>query len=177
MISAANIQDIPSLLHLVNNSYRGEKARKGWTHEADIVDGDVRIDESSLKEMIQNPNAVVLKYVENDKVIGCVHLEKQSHKLYLGMLSVLPQKQAQGVGKKLLKASEAFAKENNFNTIEMTVISMRNELIAWYERNGYKKTGETKPFPDDGKFGNPKQPVEFIVLQKKLLKLQSADQP
>ncbi len=168
MISAANIKDIPFLLHLVNNAYRGDNARKGWTHEADIIGGNVRIDKSSLKEMIQNPNAVVLKFAESDKIIGCVHLEKQPHKLYLGMLSVLPQRQAQGIGKKLLKASEVFAKENQFNIIEMTVISMRNELIAWYEKNGYKKTGETKPFPDDGKFGNPKQPVEFIVLQKQL---------
>lgn len=168
MISAANIKDIPCLLHLVNNSYRGEKARKGWTHEADIIDGNVRIDETSLKEMIQNPNAIVLKYVESDKIFGCVHLEKQPHKLYLGMLSVLPQKQAQGIGKKMLRASEVFAKKNNFNTIEMTVISIRNELIAWYERNGYKNTGETKPFPGDGKFGNPKQSIKFIVLQKQL---------
>lgn len=166
MISVATIKDIPFLLYLVNSAYRGEPARKGWTHEADLIDGDKRIDENSLKEMIQNPNAVVLKYVESDELLGCVHLEKQHHQLYLGMLCVLPQKQAHGIGKKLLKASEQFAKQNHFNTIVMTVISIRNELIAWYEKHGYKKTGATKPFPDDGKFGNPKQSINFIVLKK-----------
>ena len=84
------------------------------------------------------------------------------------MLSVSPEIQAQGIGKKLLKAADDYAKQNGCNAVEMTVISVRKELIAWYERNGFKDTGKKEPFPDDGKFGNPKQRLEFIYFEKNL---------
>lgn len=167
-ISTATVNDIPQLLQLINNAYRGEEAKKGWTHEADLIDGTMRTDESSLKELIQKPNAVILKYELNEKISGCVYLEKKENKLYLGMLSVSPQIQAQGIGKKLLTAADDYGKQNNCSAIEMTVISVRKELIAWYERNGYSQTTKREPFPDDGKFGNPRQQLEFIYLEKQL---------
>lgn len=165
-ISVATINDIPQLLQLINNAYRGEEAKKGWTHEADLIDGTVRTDAASLKELIQKPNAVFLKYALDDTIVGCVYLEKKESKLYLGMLSVSPQIQAQGIGKELLKASDDYAKQNDCNKIEMTVISVRKELIAWYERNGYQQTSKTELFPADGRFGNPKQPLKFVYLEK-----------
>ncbi|MGZ3925246.1 MAG: GNAT family N-acetyltransferase, partial [Flavisolibacter sp.] len=82
------------------------------------------------------------------------------------MLSVSPEIQAQGIGKKLLKAADQHAKNNNCSVIEMTVISVRHELIAWYERNGYHKTSKKEPFPNDGRFGNPRQELEFVYLEK-----------
>jgi ribosomal protein S18 acetylase RimI-like enzyme len=166
-ISFATVDDAIPILQLVNNAYRGEEAKKGWTHEADLIDGTLRIDEKSLKELLRNPNAVVLKCTdEKDQIIGCVYLEKSGKKLYLGMLSVSPDVQAQGIGKKLLSASEDYALQNNCTAIDMTVISIRHELIAWYERNGYSQTGETKPFPDDNRFGTPRMPIEFVVMEK-----------
>ena len=84
------------------------------------------------------------------------------------MLTVAPQLQANGIGKLLLTAAENYAKENNFESIIMTVISVRTELIAWYERRGYLNTGQTKPFPNDANFGIPKQELKFIVMEKKL---------
>lgn len=167
-ISVATIDDIPRLLKLINNAYRGEEAKKGWTHEADLIDGTKRTDEASLKELIQKPNAVILKYQQDEKITGCVYLEKKGNKLYLGMLSVSPEVQAQGIGKKMLKAADDHAKQNGCNAIEMTVISVREELVAWYERNGFKDTGKKEPFPDDGKFGNPRLRLEFIYLEKQL---------
>ncbi|HWI89861.1 MAG TPA: GNAT family N-acetyltransferase [Flavisolibacter sp.] len=167
-ISVATIDDIALLLQLINNAYRGQEAKKGWTHEADLIEGTKRTDEASLKELIQKPNAVILKYQQNEKIVGCVYLEKKGSKLYLGMLSVLPEIQAQGIGKKLMKAADEYAEQNNCNTIEMTVISVRKELIACYERNGFKYTGKKEPFPEDGKFGNPRQQLEFIYLEKML---------
>lgn len=167
-ISIATIEDIPQLLPLINNAYRGEEAKKGWTHEADLIDGSMRTDEQSLRELIQKPGAVILKYLHDKKITGCVYLEKKENKLYLGMLSVSPEIQAQGIGKKLLNAAEEYAGENNCGLIEMTVISVRTELIAWYERNGYQNTGRTEPFPADGRFGNPRVPLEFVFLEKKL---------
>lgn len=167
-ISRAQKADIPQLLQLVNSAYRGEEAKKGWTHEADLIEGELRTDAQSLEEMMEKPGAVILKYVLDGKIRGCVYLEKQEKKLYLGMLSVSPEIQAQGIGKKLLQSAEAYARQNHCSYIEMTVISLRKELIAWYERNGYQNTSETKPFHDDGRFGNPVQPIHFIVMEKRL---------
>ncbi|HTM93807.1 MAG TPA: GNAT family N-acetyltransferase [Flavisolibacter sp.] len=167
-ISIAGINDILQLLQLINSAYRGEEAKKGWTHEADLIDGTIRTDAISLEQLIQKPNAVILKYELDGKLAGCVFLEKKAERLYLGMLSVSPQIQAQGIGKKLLKAAEEHAKEVGCAVIEMTVISVRKELIAWYQRNGYTDTGKREPFPDDGKFGNPREQLEFIYMEKQV---------
>jgi ribosomal protein S18 acetylase RimI-like enzyme len=167
-ISVATVNDIPQLLPLVNSAYRGDQARSGWTHEADLIDGELRIDEFSLTQLIQKQHSVILKYLQPDKIIGCVYLEKQDNKLYLGMLSVNPELQAKGIGKKLLKAAEEYAINNSCHLIEMTVITVRHELIAWYERNGYVKTGKTKPFQEDSKFGVPLRRLEFVVMEKKM---------
>jgi len=170
-IAPATAADIPQLMKLINSAYRGDEAKKGWTHEADLIEGAIRTDADSLRELIHKHNVVILKYMRNEMIGGCVYLEKKEDRLYLGMLSVSPQIQAKGVGKKLLKAAEDHARKSNCNRIEMTVISVRKELIAWYERNGYRKTDKTEPFPDDGKFGNPKQPLEFVYLEKQLSSL------
>jgi ribosomal protein S18 acetylase RimI-like enzyme len=167
-IERATLADIPRLNTLVNSAYRGEISKQGWTTEADLIDG-TRLDESVLIEIIQRPDTTVLIYREHEKLLGCVELRKEQNKLYLGMLSVKPNTQGQGIGKKLLAAAEVFANENSCTTIFMSVISVRTELIAWYERHGYVLTGEHKPFivPDE-RWGIPKAPLEFLFLEKKL---------
>ncbi|MCU0338976.1 MAG: GNAT family N-acetyltransferase [Spirosomaceae bacterium] len=166
MISIATPSDIPQLNVLINSAYRGESSKKGWTTEADLL-GGIRTDDENLSDLFQKPNAVLLKYTENEEITGCVFLENQGHQLYLGMLTVSPELQGGGVGKKLLEAAEAQARAWGLPKIGMTVISVRKDLIAWYERRGYHHTGETKPFPmDDPKFGLPKQFLEFIVMEK-----------
>lgn len=168
-ITPASIEDIPQLVSLVNSAYRGEASKKGWTTEADLLDG-IRTDEASLYIIMNKPSAVFLKYL-NDKneITGCVYLEKNKDELYLGMLSVSPEAQAQGIGKKLMKASEDHAQQHGLKAVVMTVISVRTELIVWYERRGYKRTGQIEPFPYDTKSGVPTQPLQFIIM-KKLLK-------
>jgi ribosomal protein S18 acetylase RimI-like enzyme len=169
MISKATITDIPAMNVLVNSAYRGESSKKGWTTEEHLL-GGIRTDEDGLLELMQKPSNTFLKYTDNQEIIGIVLLEKQTDYLYLGMLTVQPGLQGGGFGKKLLQAAEIFAKEQRLSKIQMTAISVRAELIAWYLRNGYKATGETKPFPmDDPKFGEPKQFLEFIVLEKELV--------
>jgi ribosomal protein S18 acetylase RimI-like enzyme len=168
-ISKATIEDIPSLLKVINAAYRGEASTKGWTTEAHLLVGELRTDEASLLELFNNKNAVVLKFINNNEaILGNVYLEKQKDKLYLGLFSVSPDAQSQGIGKQLLKAADEYAAEQNCSSIYMTVISARHELIAWYMRHGYKPTGESKPFPADERFGVPTQPLELIVLQKTL---------
>jgi ribosomal protein S18 acetylase RimI-like enzyme len=168
MIRTAGLSDIPELTRLVNSAYRGDVSRKGWTTEADLLDGELRTDEPSLLQLLKNPEAIVLKFVSDDHITGCVYLEKQGNALYLGMLSVSPIAQARGIGKKLLKAAEKYASHHGCDCIVMTVISLRNELIAWYERHGYKWNGATKPFPEDERFGKARRPLQFFVLEKKL---------
>ncbi len=167
-ITKATLKDIPQLVVLINSAYRGDDSKKGWTTEADLLDG-IRTDAVSLEEMIANKDAVFLQsFNEHNVLQACVYLERRQNKMYLGMLTVSPLEQAKGIGKQLLIEAEKYATEQKCTTIEMTVISLRTELIAWYEKNGYYNTGETKPFPSDIKFGIPKQPLEFIVMQKEI---------
>ena len=167
VIVPATGQDIPALNALVNGAYRGDTSRKGWTTEADILDG-IRTSEEALRAMLQNPASTILKCEAEGQLLGCVYLEKKEPELYLGMLTVSPDMQTSGIGKRLLLAAEQLALEQRCQTISMTVITVRHELIAWYERRGFRTTGETKPFPDDPAFGIPKQPLEFIVMKKEL---------
>ena len=167
-ISKATQQDIPELVILINSAYRGESSKKGWTTEADLL-GGIRADADSLQQIISKETAAILKFCEEDNVIeACVYLEKKNNKMYLGLLTVSPLLQAKGIGKKLLIAAEEYAREQNCSAMQMTVISVRNELINWYERHGYYKTGETQPFPADEKFGVQKQPLQFIVMEKEI---------
>ena len=167
-LKKATLKDIPDLLKLINGAYRGDSAKQGWTTEADLLDG-VRTDAESLAEMINNSNAVILQsFNEDDELQACVYLEKKQSTMYLGMLTVSPLEQAKGIGKQLLYEAEKYAEQQACNFIEMTVISLRKELIAWYEKHGYNSTGETKPFPNDIKFGIPRQPLEFIVMNKEI---------
>lgn len=167
-ITKATFQDIPQLVTLINSAYRGEGSRQGWTTEADLLDG-LRTDADSLEKMVHNQDAVIIKFCNEGNVLqGCVYLEKKENKMYLGMLTVSPLEQAKGIGKELLFAAEKYAADQECAAVEMTVISLRDELIAWYQKHGYYKTGETKPFPSDEKFGIPKQPLEFVVMQKEV---------
>lgn len=170
IIVKATLADVPVLNVLINSAYRGESSKKGWTTEADLLDG-IRTDSESLSELLNKPGSVMLLYKNDDeKIVGCVNLQKQNDKIYLGMLTVNPELQGGGVGKRLLKASEDYAKENGCTKIYMTVISLRKELIAWYERQGYHVTGEKKPFPmNDPKFGLPKTQLDFIVMEKNIV--------
>jgi predicted N-acetyltransferase YhbS len=167
-IQSATAADVPALNKLVNSAYRGESSRKGWATEADLIDG-TRIDEVALLDLINERNTTILKYTEEGVILGCVELRKENDSLYLGMLTVNPELQAKGIGKKLMFAGEDFAREQHCKKIKMTVVSVRDKLIAWYIRHGYKLTGERKPFkmPDE-RWGIPKQPLEFVVMEKVL---------
>ena len=137
------MHDIPQLVTLINNAYRGEDSKNGWTTEADLLSG-LRTDTGDLEKMINKQDAVILKFCNEDNVLlGCVYLQKKDNKMYLGMLTVSPWQQAKGIGKKLLFAAEKYAGDQKCSVVEMTVISVRYELINWYQKHGYHKTGET----------------------------------
>lgn len=171
MICPCVLADVPQLNILVNRAYRGDSSRKGWTTEADLLDG-IRVDEERLVTMIEKPDSIILKALdESNKLIGCVHLEKQGTRLYLGMLTVDPLLQSRGTGKQLLAAAEDEARKRDCTSIFMTVIDTRTELINWYVRHGFQLTSGKKPFPaDDPQFGLPKKFLEFVVLEKQVSK-------
>jgi predicted N-acetyltransferase YhbS len=161
----ATAADAPALDKLVNSAYRGESSKKGWTTEADLLDG-IRTSEATLKKMITRSNAVILLAEENNELNGCVYLEQQSDALYLRMLTVKPDLQGKGLGAQLMAASEERARELGCTKIKMTVITVRDELIAYYKRKGFVDIGLREDFPNDPAFGIPKQPLQFMVMEK-----------
>lgn len=166
MIEIASRQDIPALVALINSAYRGEGSKQGWTTEADLIQG-LRTDEENLGEIIADPATTFLKYSnEEGQIVACMRLQQQQDRLYLGMLTVSPALQAQGLGKKLLKAADEMALAKNCRSIFMTVFSVRSELVAWYERHGYQKTGKVIPFKHNEKYEIVTQELEFFELEK-----------
>ncbi|HWB26481.1 MAG TPA: GNAT family N-acetyltransferase [Chitinophagaceae bacterium] len=167
-ISSATQAHVPELVSLVNGAYRGEGSKAGWTTEADLLDGQ-RTDAQMLSELLaKENNTILIGTDETNRILGCVYLQQTGAVMYLGMLTVQPKLQAQGIGRRLMAGAEKFATEKHCTSIEMTVISVRHELIAWYNKLGYQPTGASKPFPPDSKFGIAKQPLEFIVVSKTL---------
>ena len=165
----AQTNDADALAALVNSAYRGESSKKGWTTEADLLDGQ-RTDPDSLRQTMRGSHQVYLTAWQDESLRGSVFLEKRGNLAYLGMLTVSPEIQAQGLGKKILQAAEEWVQKNwQVSGIEMTVITSRFELINWYQRRGYALTNRKEPFPyGDEKFGLPKVPdLEFVVLEKK----------
>ena len=168
-IDFATVADITAIKDLLNNAYRGEASKQGWTTEADLITGDTRTNEAMLKQIMEQSGSVFLIYKDaQQEIIGCVNLQQHEDKIYLGMFSVSPQLQGGGIGKKILHAAEEYALHLQKKAIYMSVISLRTELINWYRRHGYTDTGERKPFVEDGITGKHLRPLEFMMLEKPL---------
>ena len=168
MITQATIADAAELSALINSAYRGETSKKGWTTEADLLEG-TRTTPKELATIITTPHHYLLKFIRDEKIIGSVLLIAKKDVLYLGMLTVSPELQNSGIGKQLLQAAEQLAQQLELSRIQMTVIGIRKELLAWYIRNGYEDTGVREPFPfGEGDKALTSEPLDFIVLEKKL---------
>ena len=171
VIRQATAADLTALHMLVESAYRGDSARRGWSHEADLLDGQ-RTDAQELNGLLADPAQVVLVAEQEGALIGCVAVTGQGRgAAYLGMLSVDPDRQAGGLGRRLVRVAEQHAAERFGATrMEMTVIHCRAELIAWYERLGYGLTGERRPFPmQDPRFGLPRvDDLTFVVMARDL---------
>jgi GNAT superfamily N-acetyltransferase len=163
---------IYGLVALVNSAYRGDSSKKGWTTEADFLDGQ-RTDPLEIQKLLEHSNESILGYLNpsQEAPLACVRLRRDGTNGYLGMLTVSPTLQAQGMGRKLLESAEVWAKKNwHIEEMHMTVISIRTELIDWYIRRGYTLTNEFQPFPyGDERFGIPlRKDLRFQILRKKL---------
>lgn len=168
----ATLADIPALVALVTSAYRGDISRQGWTTEADMLDGP-RIDPEVLRVDIERPcsRVIIAEGLHGGtlELLACVHVAEDDGAGYLGMFSVRPDGQGGGIGKQMMREAERYAREDlQLPAMRMTVIDIRDELIAFYERRGYRRTGITKPFPyGDERFGIPKRDdLRFEVLEK-----------
>lgn len=165
---AATADDLDALVELVTSAYRGDVSKQGWTTEADMLDGQ-RIDPAALLHDLQRSTSRVVVAEQDGRMLACAHVAEQEGAGYFGMFSVRPDLQGAGVGKLLLAEAERVVREEwRLPAMRMTVIDIRDELIAFYERRGYRRTGITRPFPyGDERYGIPKRDdLRFEILRK-----------
>ncbi|WP_045727196.1 GNAT family N-acetyltransferase [Xanthomonas sp. GPE 39] len=166
----ASLDDLDAIAALVTSAYRGDSSRLGWTTEADLLDG-ARIDPDLLRADILGPRSAVLLAEHDGALIACAHIANNDDAGYFGMFAVQPQAQGQGLGKAVLAEAERIAWQTwRVPVMRMTVIDVREELIAFYQRRGYRRTGIKQPFPyGDARFGLPKRDdLRFEILEKPL---------
>ena len=163
----AAIADVSAIVGLVEAAYRGEESLKGWTSEADFIEGD-RTSADEISSLIRNPDARFVLAFEGGELVGCALIKNEDGQGYFGMFSVRPARQGGGLGKRLIAEAESTARRTwNCKSMKMTVISIRSELIAFYERRGYRQTS-TEPFPFDEHPGVKRTDFHFVVLSKPL---------
>lgn len=168
-IAKAEKRDVGQIAALVNSAYRGELSKQGWTTEADLLVGR-RTETEEILRLISSDDSMFLLCKAEAELIGSVHLQKQAELVCLGMLAVKPSLQGKGIGKQLLLAAELVAQQTwAAGKSVMTVISCRNELIAFYERRGYRRTGVSKAFPVNPELWMPKvADLRLEILEKVL---------
>ena len=165
--------DVPAIVALVESAYRGESGRRGWTTESNLLDGQ-RTDVADVSALISRPGSRVLIAERDGQLKASCHIERREKAGYFGMFAVDPGEQGSGIGKQVLAEAERIVRDEwQCRGINMTVIVQRTELIAWYERRGYRRTGEYQPFPyGDERFGIPRRDdLRFEVLLKDLVEL------
>ncbi|MCW1092501.1 MULTISPECIES: GNAT family N-acetyltransferase [Streptomyces] len=162
--------DVDALVALIESAYRGDASRAGWTTEADILQGQ-RTDPQGVLEVVKAPDSRLLTVERDGRIVACCQLEHRGAHAYFGMFAVSPALQGAGLGKAIIAEAERQARATwGVTEMHMTVISVREDLIAWYERRGYRRTGKTTPFPyGDERFGIPQRDdLRFELLVKPL---------
>ncbi|MFE0097125.1 GNAT family N-acetyltransferase [Streptomyces sp. NPDC059015] len=162
--------DVPALVELIESAYRGDSSRAGWTTEADILDGQ-RTDPEGVRQVIGASGSRLLVVRRGDEMVACCQLEHRGDAAYFGMFAVRPGLQGGGLGRLVITEAERLVREAwGVTEMHMTVISVREELLAWYERRGYRRTGRMTPFPyGDERFGVPRRAdLQFELLVKNL---------
>lgn len=165
----ATADDVSVVVSLVESAFRGDASRAGWTTEAELLDGQ-RTDAVEVRAKITDPAGRFVLAHDGDALVGCVCITVEHGSAHVGMVSVSPGRQAGGLGRALLAEAERVGRSLGCTHGDMTVIRQRAELIAWYERRGWARTGESAPFPyGDERFGRPRRDdLVFDVLRKRL---------
>ena len=169
-IRRATLDDVDAAVALVESAYRGEASRAGWTTEADLLGGR-RTDATDVRACLARPQSQILIADDGGRLVACAHVCVEDAGGYFGLFAVTPGQQGGGLGSAILAAAErVVADEWGLPVMRMTVIDVRDELIAYYQRRGYARTGVHRPFPyGDERFGEPKRAdLRFEVLEKRL---------
>lgn len=169
----AELSDAAAMSQLVNRAYRGETSRKGWTTEADILDG-IRATTKDIAEIINASDQFMLMGELDQKIVACIQCQKQAYDgqsvAQFGMIAVEPSKQNRGHGKDLIQAAEAITKrEWGVAGFAMLVITRRTDIIDFYQRLGYEPTHTYVDFPVNPEKWQPK--VSGLALQYLVKKL------
>lgn len=167
----AEAPDVPVIVALVESAYRGDASRAGWTTEADLLQGQ-RTDTEQIAGLLTAADGVLLVALRDERIVACCQLQNRGARAYFGLFAVSPEAQGGGLGKQVLAYAERYAAtEWSSRHMEMTVIRQRADLIAFYERRGYRDTGIRSPFPyGDDRFGIPqREDLEFTLLEKELV--------
>jgi ribosomal protein S18 acetylase RimI-like enzyme len=162
--------DVDAVVALVESAYRGDASKAGWTTEADMLGGR-RTGADDVLACIERPRSRILLALQDGELRACAHVAEEHAAGYFGMFSVQPNLQGGGIGKAVLDEAERIVRDEwLLPAMRMTVIDIRAELIAWYERRGYRRTGIKKPFPyGDPRYGIPKRDdLRFEILEKNL---------
>lgn len=167
---AATTADVAAVVDLVTAAYRGEASTAGWTSEAHLLQGQ-RTDAAMVTEAVTDPDGTVLLIEHGGALLGCVQVTRAGDVAHFGMFAVDPTRQSGGTGTALLAHAEELARTTwGCTSMDLEVIAQRDLLIAYYERRGYRRTGETTPFPyGDDRFGIPQRDdLHFVVLRRDL---------
>jgi len=166
--------DYDEVIDLANLAYRGrEGATPSWNIEKGIVGGQ-RLDHSLLREeLAAKPDGALLIYREqaDGPLLGTAWLNPEGDGVWsLGLLTIRPELQNQQLGRKLLDAAEDYARSRGATRMRIGVLHVRDTLIAWYERRGYRATGDAEPYPnDDPRFGTPlREDLQFLIMEKEI---------
>ncbi|MDO8358705.1 MAG: GNAT family N-acetyltransferase [Devosia sp.] len=164
----AGLDDVPRVAALIERAYRGPEAARGWTNEAALLTGP-RSSPAEIEGLIRAPDSCFVTAADGDRLVGCALLQKTSEGAYFGMFAIDPGQQGSGLGKAMIAQCEATARELwGARSMHLTVISLRDKLIGWYERRGFARTGRREPFPFDSATGALRTDFDLIVLEKPL---------
>ena len=160
--------DAASIARLVNAAYRGDEGRAGWTHEMHLIAGE-RTNEDEVRHLVDMPDTVMLLGVAEGEIAGSVLLQRQGESAYFGMFVVQPRLQGAGLGRQMIAAVEDFVRRTwAARRLTLTAITLRAELIDYYERRGFRRTGETVPFPPEAAARARVEGIALAVLEKPL---------
>ena len=161
-------EDAELIAELVNSGYRGEVSKQGWTTEADLLDG-IRTDPTEVRQLIAMSDSMIYLCTQGEVIIGSVHLQRVNGVGYLGLFVIQPNLQGAGIGKQFMRSAELAAKNAwGVSKMTMTVITVRPELLAFYERRGYRRTGKLIPFPADDQHRPKVAGLQLEYLEKDL---------
>lgn len=171
------MEEAEAIARLVNAAYRPAGPTPAWTHEAHLISGP-RVSASEVANLITRRNSLVLLVLAGADLAACVHLEKHGQDCRLGMFAVAPERQAQGIGKRLLDQAERHALEALACTrMQMIVLGPRSDLLAFYQRRGYQWTGKDQEYPRHGINGTPRiEGLRLRTLFKQLDRVKAAPQ-